>query len=226
MEKYQLILFDLDGTLTDPKKGITKSVQYALARFGIYEEDLDNLKKFIGPPLKNSFMEYYSFDEKKAWQAVLYYREYFSHKGIFENTVFDGIPELLRELNSQGRRVVLATSKPTVFAEQILEHFQLRPYFYGIVGSNLDGSRVVKSEVIQEALRIGCAGLKNNRLTINPANWNPVMIGDREHDIDGARDNGIDAIAVSYGYGSLAELEGAEPTHIVDSVAGLRNLLL
>ena len=150
MKEY--LLFDLDGTLTDPKVGITTCVQYALKEFGIEEPDLDKLEPFIGPPLKDSFKEFYGFSDEDAQKAVEKYRERFSEIGLFENDVYDGIPQMLRLLQSRGMYLAVASSKPTVFVEQILEHFDLRRYFKVVVGSDLDGSRVNKDEVVLEAL--------------------------------------------------------------------------
>ena len=147
--KKQYILFDLDGTLTDPAEGITKSVQYALKHFGIEEDDLEKLQPFIGPPLMESFMDFYGFSEEQAREAVTYYREYFRPQGIFENEVYKGIPELLEKLTDAGKTLILATSKPVVFAEQILEHFDLRQYFEFIGGSDIEQTRAKKTEILQ-----------------------------------------------------------------------------
>jgi len=214
--KYKYILFDLDGTLTDPKVGITKSVEYALNKYKMEVESLDDLIKFIGPPLKESFMEYYSFDEERANKAIEYYREYFKDKGIFENDVYEGIPELLRELKNRGFIIAIATSKPTVFAERIVEHFGLKEYFTITVGSNLDGTRTSKGEVISYVLE---------QLNINNLE-EAVMIGDRKHDIIGAQKNNIDSIGVLYGYGDLEEFQEAAPTYILDSVNDLYKLII
>ena len=216
MKDYKYVLFDLDGTLTDPKIGITKSVAYALESYGIHVEDLDTLCKFIGPPLKDSFMNYYGFSEEKAVEAVEKYREYFKPYGVYENKVYDGVDKLLSELVNCGKKVVLATSKPTVFAKVILEHFDLMKYFTCVMGSELDGSRVKKAEVVEEALRqTGVTDLSE-----------AVMIGDREHDIIGAKTNGLDCIGVLYGYGDRAEHEAAGADYIVESVEVLGELLL
>ncbi len=212
---YNTILFDLDGTLTDPKVGITKSVQYALKKLGIYEEDLESLSKFIGPPLRNSFREYYLMDETRVQKAIEYYREYYSPYGIFENEIYPEIPILLQDLKTAGKILIVATSKPTVFAEKILHHFDIHQYFDSVIGSNLDETRTTKEEVIEYALTtIGDADKKKI-----------VMIGDRKHDIIGAKINHIDSIGVTYGYGSLEELQIEKPTHLVNDVEGLRNLL-
>ena len=213
---YKYILFDLDGTLTDPKLGITKSVAYALKSYGIQVDDLDSLLKFIGPPLQESFVKYYGFSEEQGAEAVEKYREYFKPYGIYENKVYDGVENMLTELVKCGKKVILATSKPTVFANVILEYFHLDKYFTCAVGSELDGSRVKKGEVITEALRQ--AGVTDKSLA--------VMIGDREHDILGAKENGIDSIGVLYGYGDRAEHEAAGAGMIVESVEQLLQLLI
>ena len=214
--KYEYILFDLDGTLTDPKLGITKSVAYALKSYGIQVDDLDSLLKFIGPPLKDSFVKYYGFSEEQGAEAVEKYREYFKPYGIYENKVYDGVENMLAELVKCGKKVILATSKPTVFANVILEYFHLDKYFTCAVGSELDGSRVKKGEVITEALRQ--AGVTDKSQA--------VMIGDREHDILGAKENGIDSIGVLYGYGDRDEHEAAGAGMIVESVEELLRYLI
>lgn len=213
---YTHIFFDLDGTLTDPKEGITNSVAYALASFGI-QEDPDRLTPFIGPPLIDSFMEFYHFDLPTAQKAVEKYREYFSQKGIFENKVFSGSQPLLAQLKVAGKTVCLATSKPEVFARQILEHFHIDGYFDQIVGSCLDGTRTKKGEVIEEVFtRLGekC-----------PDKARCVMVGDRLHDIHGAQENGLDSIGVTFGYGSQEELTQAGATHIAHSFEELAQIL-
>ncbi|MBM4336054.1 MAG: HAD family hydrolase [Deltaproteobacteria bacterium] len=214
--RFRAVLFDLDGTLTDPKPGITRSVQYALRKRGIEPPDADQLEPFIGPPLAQSFSERLGFAAAEAKRAVDDYREYFSRQGLYENSVYDGIPALLRELRESGRRVCLATSKPTVFAERILEHFDLARHFDLVVGSHLDGTRVAKAEIIAAVL----AGLGGE------AARRAVMVGDREHDVHGARSNGIDSIAVTYGYGTCEELQAPSPTSLAASVGELRRLLL
>ena len=145
----EIILFDLDGTLTDSAPGITRCVQYALRHFGIDEPDLKKLECFVGPPLKEMFMEYAGFSESQAEEAVAKYRERYTEKGIFENGVYEGIPELLQLCRDRGRVLGVASSKPQVFVEQILEHFDLRQYFEVVVGAELDGTRTDKAEVIE-----------------------------------------------------------------------------
>ena len=210
-----LILFDLDGTLTDPYEGITKSVAYALRRFGIDVADRRTLRPFIGPPLAESFSKYYGLSEKEAKTAVDVYREYFSVTGIFENEVYPGIPEMLEALRSAGKTVALATSKPTVYAARILEHFSLDRYFDLCIGSELDGRRVDKAEVVRDVIAALCADRSS-----------AVMVGDRLHDVIGAKKNGLAAVGVTYGYGSRAELSDAGADFTVDTVEELKKLLL
>jgi phosphoglycolate phosphatase len=199
---YQTILFDLDGTLTDPREGITRSVQYALAKLGIDEPDLAALEHFIGPPLLQCFMASYALDEATAWQAVNHYRERFKVTGLYENRLFDGVPALLGELAGQGRTLYIATSKPSVFAEEIARHFGFAGHFKRIYGSELDGTRTDKVALLAHLLE--CEEL---------APQTTLMIGDRKHDLIGARRNGLDAAAVGYGFGSYAELAGEAPTY-------------
>lgn len=215
-QNYDIILFDLDGTLTDPKLGIVNSILYALNYFGIKEKNPERLTMFIGPPLLDSFMKYYQFDEDLAVRAIEKYREYFTSKGIFENAAYPRIPELLEELYDIGKTLVLATSKPTDFAQRILDHFNLAQYFCFTGGSNLDGSRTRKAEVIAYALQK--SGLE--------AQSKAVMVGDRKFDLIGAKEIGIDSIGVLYGYGSRNELEKENPTYLVKSVDELRKILL
>ena len=220
VKSYKVILFDLDGTLTDPKVGITKSVQYALKHFRIQEASLDNLVHFIGPPLKESFINNYGFDANKADAALQKYREYFAETGIYENKIFPGIPELLEKLVAQGKTLAVATAKPTVFAEKILKHFGIYNFFSVISGVSLENSMIPKETIIRTALtRLGIDG---NKITSSEV----IMIGDRKHDVVGANKAGIDSIAVLYGYGSLGELKKENPTYVVESVSRLEKLLL
>ncbi len=217
------LLFDLDGTLTDPKVGICTCVQYALESFGIEEPDLDKLEPFIGPPLKNSFMEFYGFDEEKAEAAVEKYRERFKDIGIFENEVYAGIPEMLKKLKAAGKKLAVASSKPTVFVERILVHFGIREYFDVVVGSELDGSMVEKPEIVAAAMLKLYGNIPDYT---GQKKKNTVMIGDRKFDVEGARAAGIFNVAVSYGYGSVEELEAAGAGKVVKTVAELERYLL
>lgn len=212
---YKTVLFDLDGTLTDPGLGITNSIMYALEKFHIKAEDRSSLYKFIGPPLRESFQKYYGFSDEEIDRAVSYYREYFSEKGIYENVLYDGIPQVLDQIKSSGRRVVLATSKPEEFAAEILRYFQIDRYFDFIAGAAMDETRVKKAEVIAYALE-SCE-IEDLAAT--------VMIGDREHDILGAKEAGLKSIGVLYGYGGREELESAGATYIAEHVEDIINLL-
>ncbi|MFA9378390.1 MAG: HAD family hydrolase [Lachnotalea sp.] len=212
----QYILFDLDGTLTDPKIGITKSVCYALEKFGIVVDDSDSLNRFIGPPLVDSFIEFYGFDLEKANLAVEKYREYFAERGLYENYVYDGIESLLSTLKSNHKMLIVATSKPIVFAIKILEHYHLLEYFDFVAGSELDGTRVEKVDVISYAM-------KQCNITDNES---VIMVGDRKHDIIGANKVGIESIGVLYGYGSQEEFELAGANYIVSNITELEALLL
>lgn len=216
MPNKDVVLFDLDGTLTDPALGITKSVAYALESFGIHTDDPGTLCRFIGPPLKDSFMEYYGFNEEQALIGVEKYREYFKDTGIYENELYPGIKELLQKLKDNGMRVILATSKPKVFADIILEHFDIMRYFDLVCGSELDGTRVKKGEVIRYALEE--AGVIDQDRA--------VMVGDRKHDVLGAKEAGIECIGVSFGYGGFEELDEAGADAVADTVEELGKLLL
>lgn len=213
---FENILFDLDGTLTDPGVGITSSVAYALEAYGIKVEDKSKLNCFIGPPLHESFVKYYNMSTLLAFDAISKYREYYSEKGIFENEVYCGIPGLLSELKKQGRRIIMATSKPECFALRIAEHFDIAKYFDCITGSELDGRRVDKAEVIESALsRCGITDRSSC-----------VMVGDRKHDIIGAKKTGLYSVGVLYGYGSREELEEYGADAIAESVLNLGDILL
>lgn len=204
---YKTLLFDLDGTITDSAPGITNSVSYALSKVGIQVSDKNELRHFVGPPLIDEFRKSYGFSEDEARQLVAFYREYYTVKGIFENNVYRGIPELLGTLQESGRKIILATSKPEVYAKKILEHFGLAKYFDFIAGASLDETRTKKDEVISYALdKTGTEDIKTT-----------VMIGDREHDVLGAGKFGMDSIGVLYGYGDLAELSAAGATHIAET---------
>jgi len=213
---YDICLFDLDGTLTDPKEGITKSVKNALDHFNIPVQNLDELTKFIGPPLRVSFPKFYGLSKDDTEIAVIKYRERFSTVGLFENNIYNGIKDMLATLKKHNKIIGLATSKPTVFAKKILEHFDIAEYFTIVVGSEFDGTRDNKCDVITYALEQ--LDPKREKKT--------VMIGDREHDIIGAKQTGTHSIGVTYGYGNRKELETAGAKKIVDTVKELQKLLL
>jgi phosphoglycolate phosphatase len=209
------ILFDLDGTLTDPAEGITGAVAFALQKMGVEPPPRKNLECFIGPPLDEAFGGKYGFEGQQLDDAVVYFREYFSTRGIWENEVYPGMPEFLQALKEEGALLYVATSKPTQFARQILEHFKLDGYFEDVEGSPLTHHGMPKAEVIREVLRR------------NPAiGEGAVMVGDRKHDVIGAKKAGLRSVGVLYGYGSREELEAAGADKIADDVQALRQLLL
>ncbi len=214
--KYTTVLFDLDGTLTNPGLGITNSVAYALKKYGIDVKDRTELYKFIGPPLLNSFQDYYGFSEEQAVQAVEYYREYYQKTGIYENYIYEGIPELLKELKAEGITLLVATSKPEPFARLIMEHYHLADYFTYIAGATMDNkTRVKKADVIRYAMQ-NCEAEDKKKL---------VMVGDRKHDILGAKEVGMDSIGVLFGYGDREELEQAGATYIAETVEAIRTCI-
>lgn len=213
--RYKYIFFDLDGTLTDPKEGIVRCVQYALEHFGIHETDEEKLMRFIGPPLVDSFCKYYKFDRKKSLQAVEKYRERFSQTGLFENKAYDGIYDVLQKLNDSARVLAAATSKPKIFADAIMKKYRLRPYFKIICGSELDGTRNNKDEVIEYAIaELGCG------------RDNVIMVGDRRQDIIGAKKCGIASCGVRFGYAEPGELEEAGADFIAENMDDLLKILL
>ena len=214
---YKAILFDLDGTLTESGEGITKCVQYALEKLGRPESDLEKLKVFIGPPLMEQFMKYadldsfqefYGLSKEDAGKAVEYYRERYSTTGIFENCPYPGVEKLLQELRRKKYLLAVASSKPEYYVKQILDYFNLTEYFDEIVGSEMNGARTNKTEVIEETLKR--LGLDHHREQV-------IMVGDKEHDVLGARKAGLDCVAVSYGYGTEEELAASQPLQIVAS---------
>ncbi len=219
---FQYCLFDLDGTLTDPKEGITKSVQHALKYFGIEEPDLDRLEPFIGPPLKDSFMEFYGLSEEQALKAVEVYRERFAPIGVLENEIIPGTGQMLAHAREKGIHLAVASSKPLVFVRQILRHFQIEEYFEVVVGSELDGTRGSKEEVVEEALR------QLGILEMDPADKKSLcaMIGDRKFDIQGAIAHGLTGIGVSFGYAGEGELSAAGADMVADTMEQLERILL
>lgn len=207
--KYDCYLFDLDGTLTDSQAGITNAIKHALEKMGEPVPSMEVLLKFIGPPLDYSFEKFCGLDEEKIQTAVKLYREYYSVTGLFENRVYEGIPELLQGLKASGRKLAVATSKPEVFTMRILERFGLLQYFDSVTGALLDGTRSSKTDVLRCALE-NC-GISDKSKA--------VMIGDRMHDISGAKDNGIDCIAVLWGFGNKEEFIKYGAEHIVETPA-------
>ena len=217
MKKYTTVLFDLDGTLTDPGEGIVNSVLYALNKYGIKVDDKKSLCKFIGPPLLVSFSTYYGFSEEKSREAIAFYREYYKDKGINECKLFDGIRELLESLKDAGYKVALATSKPELFAHIVLQNYDIHKYFDFIGGATIDEkTRYTKEHVIEYVL----SNIEEkDRSKI-------VMIGDRCFDINGAKAYNLDSIGVTFGYGSYNELKEANATYIVNTPKEIENILL
>ncbi|MES1939705.1 HAD family hydrolase [Salinisphaera sp. T5B8] len=213
--RHKVLLFDLDGTLTDPREGITRCVQYALSRQGVQVDDLARLECFIGPPLKQSFIEFYGFDAVQAQAAVDDYRVRFGRSGMYENRLYQGIVELLAALKGSGRQLFVATSKPWFYARQIVQHFGLDSYFCSVYGSELDGTRTEKHALIAHILR-------EEKIAAGDA----LMIGDRSFDLMGARHNGVANAAVGYGYGSRAELEAEAPDYYFPTLADMQRTLL
>ena len=216
MSNHKYVLFDLDGTLTDSEPGIFACLRHSLSHFGIEEKDDAKLKRMIGPPLGQSFVEFYGFDEEKAAAALEKYRERYTVTGIYENKVYDGIPELLLALKQAGRKLILATSKPDVFAERVIAHFGLRHFFCYISAGDMAQKHSEKEEIIRNAL-IG------NRITDLSE---VIMVGDRKFDIYGAARCGIASVGVLYGYGERNELTEAGATYIAPTVTDLREFLL
>ncbi|MEC2055291.1 HAD-IA family hydrolase [Peribacillus psychrosaccharolyticus] len=212
-DSYKFVLVDLDGTISDPRLGIVHSVQYAAKKMNLRDVQAAEVEAHIGPPLQETFAEVFGLDETETISMIHFYREYFKKTGMFENVLYPGIQELLETLKPT-KRLVVATSKPTEFAEKIVSYFQIDPYFELVAGSNLDGTRTTKTEIIRFILE--------QYGEYKPEDF--VMIGDRKQDIHGARQNGIDSIGVTYGFGSPAEIKEAQPNHIVDTVSELEKL--
>ena len=214
---WETILFDLDGTLTDPAEGITKAVEVALNHYGITVEDRFTLNKFIGPPLDESFPEFYGFDDEQVREATRVFREYFGRQGWAENIPYPGIDKLLGDLKAAGKKLIIATSKPEEFAVRIMNHFGLAQYMDVIAGASTDNQEgAKKANVIRKALqRAGVEDLSS-----------VVMVGDRRHDVAGGHEVGMKVIGVLYGYGDRAEHEAAGADYIVEDIPSLEKLLL
>ena len=212
------IFFDLDGTLTDPAQGITNSFIHALKYFGREIPSYEELCNLIGPPLPYSFETILGFPKEKVMEAVAKYREYFATKGLYENSVYPGIPELLQTLKANGKHLVVATSKPEEYSIKIIDHFGLSKYFDFVCGSLMDESRSKKSEVISYALqRCGLSESDKERV---------LMVGDRHHDIEGAQQNGLKSCGVLFGYGSRTELEDAGADYIAEDINELSEVII
>ena len=215
MKQYHTILFDLDGTLTDSGLGIVNSVKYTLDKYGIAQGDVD-LNEFVGPPMRDSFQKFYGFTPEQAEEAVRVAREYYGVTGVFENIPYDGVYEMLDVLKADGRRLLMATAKPDKFTDMVLDKFDLRKYFEFVGAATMDGSRVQKAEIIKLVLdSCDVVDLEHT-----------IMIGDRNHDILGAKANGIDSMGVLYGFGDRQELETAGAVYLAETTADVAKLLL
>ncbi|TAH69577.1 MAG: HAD family hydrolase [Anaerolineaceae bacterium] len=210
------ILIDLDGTITNPKEGITKSLQYALRAMNVYIDDLDSLTKYIGPPLRNSFMEGFGFSEEDTATVITKYREYFDEKGIHQNELYDGMERLLTRLKQAGKYLIVATSKPEESAIKVLKSFHLDHYFDDICGATFDESRSSKDDVIRYALE------RNSITNLDRV----IMVGDRKYDIIGAKKIGIASIGVLYGFGSEEELREAGADRIATTVEDIYDIII
>lgn len=214
MIKY--VFFDLDGTITDSREGIINGFVHALEHFGIKVEDRKYLERFIGPSLADSFRNEYGFNEEQVAQAIAKYREYYSVIGLKESVLYEGIKELIIDLTKNNKNVILATAKPQVFSEKILENYGIKQYFKFVSGATLDGSRGKKGDIIRYALE-----------NLGPVNIDEcIMIGDRYHDIQGAKENNMKSIGVTYGFGSEEELKKAGADYIAHNAEELRNIIL
>ena len=214
-EKYKVILFDLDGTVSDPRLGIVNSVQYAMEKMKLPRISGEEIISYIGPPIQDTFSVLFKLDKAETDRMIGYYREYFKKSGMYENALYPGMAELLEDLSGRFK-IGTATSKPTVFAERILRHFGIDQYFSGIAGSNMDGTRIHKGEIIAYAME--------SWQEYVPGDF--IMVGDRKHDIIGAEANGIEAVGVTYGFGSEEEINAAGPAYIAKSTEGLRRIFL
>ena len=212
----QYLLFDLEGTLTNPKEGITKSVQYALRHFGIEVADPDTLTPYIGPPLIPSFMEFHGLTQEQALEALQVYRKRFESVGLFENEVLDGVPEMLCSLKQKGRYVAVASSKPEAYVRRILEHFDLLQFFDEVVGASMDEKLSAKKDIIGEALR---------RMGKSPGDQDVLMVGDRMHDVEGAKLCGLDSLGVYTGFAPEGELEEAGATYVFHTIKEMADFL-
>jgi len=216
MKKYDVVLFDLDGTIIDSGEGVLNSVKYALKYYGAPIPEYETLRKFMGPPLFASFKEICGFPDVQAREAIDIYREYYQDKGIHENTVYEGMSQLIADLKESGKQVIVATSKPEKFAEIILEELGIAKHFTYIAGADMEETRVDKEAVLEYALET-CGITDRSKI---------VMVGDRKFDIIGAKMLGLDSIGVLFGYGDRPELESEGATYIVETANELRKLLL
>lgn len=216
MKKYQVIAFDLDGTLTDPARGLISSFQYALEKMGIEYGEKEELKRFIGPPLYDEWQSCYGLSPEEATQALLYFREYYAIYGWWDNVMYDGVPEMLARLKAAGKKIILATSKPEIFAKKILALFDIAKYFDFIGGASTDKVRDKKWEVLEYSMQN--LGEKDKNAYI--------LVGDRKYDAEGANICGIDSLGVLYGHGTREELDAAGFNYIANSPSEVVDVLI
>lgn len=212
---YKYVLFDLDGTISDSSEGITKAVQKSLSEMGIEVQDRGELYKFIGPPLSYSYSKFFGFDDAQCEEAIRRYRAYYSVKGLYENTPYAGIEDLLKKIKASGRKVAVTTSKPDKFTIQILEHFGFLDLFDFVACASMDESRNKKHEVVEYCL--AQMGITDKREV--------VLVGDTRFDAEGAARVGIDCIGVLYGFGSREELEKSGATYLAETVEDIYQYL-
>ncbi len=215
MKNYKTIAFDLDGTLTDPESGLTSGFAYALSKIGIDYGDKKSLKRFIGPPLKAEFIAVYGMTDEVAEETVRLFREYFSVYGWWDNKLYAGVSKMLETLRGRGKKIILATSKPEIFAKKILRLFNIEKYFDFIGGATLDHTRVEKSQVLEYSLRASSAEKEDS-----------ILVGDRKFDAEGAHAVGIDSLGVLYGYGTREEIENCGFTYIANTVERVCEILI
>lgn len=213
---YKHIIFDLDGTLSDPSKGIFNGFRHALNKMGVQNVDESVFTLMIGPPLQTSFSKHFFSEKAEIEQAVKYFREYYSVTGLFENAVYDGVPDLLKSLNESGKKLFVATNKPQPFAISILKHFKLDAYFESIHGVDLSNPASCKDELVELILK----KVPTSELS------NTVIVGDTLYDVQAGKQFGFDTIALTYGFGSRESLVNANPTVLVDSIPALKEILI
>ncbi|MCI9617339.1 MAG: HAD-IA family hydrolase [Eubacterium sp.] len=215
MKKYDVIIFDLDGTLSDSGEGITKSVQYALEKLNILEDDLDNLKHFVGPPLKAEFMKSYYLTEEQGTDAVRFYRERYIPTGIYETSLYEGVRELLDRLKADEKIIAMATSKPQPLAEEVLKFLEIENYFDFVMGADMIGGKQSKEDVLSALLEVLPIKDKSQM----------IMVGDTNFDVLGAEAVGISCIGVAYGYGDKKEMSECGAVAVVNTALELLNYI-
>ncbi len=211
MKNYDMIIFDLDGTLSNSKEGITKSVQYALKKMGIIEDNLENLVHHIGPPMKDEMLRCYGFSDEQATQATDYYRERYVPIGLYESDIYPGVEEMLVKLKKSGKYLAIATSKPQNMAEEVLKYLNIYEFFDTVMGAQLNGPRQSKAAVLEALFE---------KIQIKDRN-KAILIGDTCFDVDGAKTVGIDCIGVSYGFGNTQEMLGHGAIAVVNNTKEL-----